>query len=283
MIKDLQKHIDKIMNEQNNRGISEFEGYSPIEMTHILYNTFEERSPINLIALNKNDFEQIPIMKQILYFVNLIQKDGEIKLTQKGFLPTKIVADLCSQEFLMDERIDYLKTNVYKESDSMSATLTRIIMDLSGFVKKRNNKISLTKSGEKILSDYNMLFRTIISVYCTRFNWAYFDGYGDNKIGQLGFGFSLILLSKYGAQKRIDDFYYDKYFNAYPKLITDSPPTRYGYKFQDHKKCYSLRSFDRFMKYFGLIKIEQEKWDSEKFIFKTELFDRLIKCTPHNK
>ena len=271
------------MNDQNNRGISEFEGYSPIEMTKILYYTFEDRSPINFIPLNKKDYEQIPIIKQILYFTNLIQKNGEIKLTQKGFLPTKIVTDLCNQEFLLDERIVYSKTRVYKESDSMAATLARIIMDLSRLVKKRNNKISLTKSGEKILSDYNMLFRTIIAVYCTRFNWAYFDGYGDNKIGQFGFGFSLILLSKYGHQKRVDDFYSDKYFKAYPKLITDSPPTKYGNKFKNPKKCYSLRSFDRFMKYFGLVKIEQEKWDSEKYICKTELFDRLIKCTPHNK
>lgn len=282
MIDELQRHVDKVMNKQNNQGLPNFEGYSPIEMTKVLYYTFEEGSPINLMPLSIKDYEQIPIMKQILYFTNLIQKKGEIKLTQKGFLPTKIVFDLCSQEFLMDERIDHSKTTFYKESDSMSATLTRIIMDLSGFVKKRNNKISLTKLGEKTLSHYDTLFRTIIAVYCTRFNWAYFDGYGDNKIGQLGFGFSLILLSKYGHQKRVDDFYSDKYFKAYPKMITDSPPTRYGHGFKDPKKCYSLRSFDRFMKYFGLVIIEQENWDSEKYIYKTELFDRLIKCTPHN-
>ena len=116
MIDELQRHIDKIMNEQNNRGFSEFEGYSAIDMTKILYYTFEDRSPINLMHLNIKDYEQIPIIKQILYFANLIQKNGEIKLTQKGFLPTKIVADLCSQEFLMDERIDYSKTNSTQQS-----------------------------------------------------------------------------------------------------------------------------------------------------------------------
>jgi hypothetical protein len=282
MIEEMQRHIDKLMNEQNNQRISEFEGYSPIEMTKILYYPFEDGSPINFKPLNTETYEQIPIIKQILYLANLIQNNVEIKLTQKGFLPTKIVTDLCSNEFLLDERIDYSRARVYKESDSMTATLTRIIMDLSRLVKKRNNKISLTKSVEKILSDYSILFKTIITVYCTRFNWAYFDGYGDNNIGQLGFGFSLILLSKYGHQKRVDDFYSDKYFKAFPKLITDSPPTRYGHRFKDPKRCYSLRSFDRFMKYFGLVKIEQEKWDSEKYIRKTELFDKLIKCTPHN-
>ncbi|MEA3448880.1 MAG: hypothetical protein U9Q98_10635 [Bacteroidota bacterium] len=280
MIDELQRRIDKVMNEQNNQGLPDFEGYSPIEMTRILYYTFEDQSPIRFVLLNKKDYEKIPIVKQILYFANLIQKNGEIKLTQKGFLPTKIVADLCSQEFLMDERMRYAKT--YKEADSMSATLTRIIMDLSGLIKKRNNKISLTKNGEKQLSDTDKLFKTIITAYCKRFNWAYFDAYGDNNIGQFGFGFSIILLSKYGYEKRLDEFYFDKYLNAFPKLIAESPPTRYGHKFKDPKRCYSLRTFDRFMDYFGLVKIEQEKWDSEKYICKTELFDRLVKCTPHN-
>ncbi len=58
MIDELQEHIDKIINEQNNRGISEFEGYSPFEMQFILYDTFEERSPIQLTKLT--DFTNFP-------------------------------------------------------------------------------------------------------------------------------------------------------------------------------------------------------------------------------
>jgi len=33
-----------------------------------------------------------------------------------------------------------------------------------------------------------------------KFNWAHLDGYGENNIGELKFGFSLILLNKYGAE-----------------------------------------------------------------------------------
>ena len=42
--------------------------------------------------------------------------------------------------------------------------------------------------------------------------------------------------------------------------------------------CYSIRTFKGFLEFFGLTKIESEKkWGDEKYIFKTELFDRLIK------
>jgi hypothetical protein len=50
-------------------------------------------------------------------------------------------------------------------------------------------------------------------------------------------------------------------------------------------RCYSIRSFERFLDFFGLIKIDAEskEFDSKKYIIKTDLFDKLIKCTPHNR
>jgi hypothetical protein len=49
---ELQRHIDEIMNEMNNRGLPDFEGYSPIEMHHIIYDTFSDNSPIQLSKLS---------------------------------------------------------------------------------------------------------------------------------------------------------------------------------------------------------------------------------------
>jgi len=126
-----------------------------------------------------------------------------------------------------------------------------------------------------------LIFKTIT----TKFNWAYYDGYGDDQIGQLGFGFSLILMSKYGKDEHLDQFYADKYFKAFPDLIESDSLT--GFETGDRRstKCYSLRTFDRFLVYFGLIKIKmaEKSWDSDKFIIKTQLFDKLIKVQPHNK
>jgi hypothetical protein len=282
-LKDIQRHIGQVMNEQNNRSIPEFEGYSPFEMHQILHFTFGKDSPIQLQKLSDTDYKRIPILNQIKYLTDLINKNGEIKLTNKGFLPTKIVSGLYNQGYLKDEHIEKGISKLYKETDSMTINLTRILIELGGLARKRNGKLILTKTSRKILEDNHELLQMILLTFATKFNWAYYDGYGENQIGQLGYGFSLILLSKYGQEKRLDSFYAERYFKAYPQLLESIEPD-YDTLERYTARCYSIRTFERFLGYFGLIKIDKQRrgLDSITYITKTDLFDRLIKCTPHN-
>ena len=280
---DLQKHIDQVMNEQNNREIPEFEGYSPFEMHHILHFTFEPNSPINLQNLADSDCLKCPMFNLVKYFLDLVKSKGEIKLTAKGFLPTKIVQDIYNQGFLEEYQFSSGISKLYKESDSLTVNLTRLLSELAGLTKKRNGKISLTKTGEKIASDNQKLIDLIFKTMTQKFSWAYYDHYENEQIGQFGFGFSLILLSKYGAEKQLDNFYSDKYIKAFPQFLESINPT-YGTIEEYAGNCYSVRTFERFMHFFGLVKIEKEgkMLDRMKFIIKTELFDKLIKVRPHN-
>lgn len=282
-IKELQRHLDELTNKQNDLGLANFEGYSPFEMQYILYDTFGENSPIELSQLTTSEYKRIPMLNQIKYLLDIIANSGELKLTAKGFLPTKIVADIYSQGFIKDEMIESGFTKLYKETDSNSINLTRNLIVIAGLAKKRNGKISLTKKGEKIYSDNFDLLKLIIETFGRKFNWAYYDGYGDNQIGQLGFGFSLILLSKYGFEKQLDNFYSNKYFKAFPMLMDNIQPLYFDTNRNQADTCYSLRTFDRFLDYFGLIKIEvaNRSWDADKHIIKTELFNKLIKVRPH--
>lgn len=91
-LKDIHRHIDKVMNDQNNRSIPEFEGYSPFEMHQILHFIFGKDSPIQLQKISDTDYIRIPILYQIKYLMDLIDKTGEVKLTKMGSLPTKIVS-----------------------------------------------------------------------------------------------------------------------------------------------------------------------------------------------
>jgi len=283
-LKNLQKHIDQAMNEQNNRSIPEFEGYSPFEMYQILYFTFGKDSPIQLQKLSDSDYKKIPILNQIKYLTDVISKNGEVKLTSKGFLPTKIVSDLYQQGFLKDKDIESGISKLYKETDSKTVNLTRILIELGGLAKKRNGKLSLTKTSKNILGDNHELLRLILLTFAAKFNWAYYDGYGENQIGQLGNGFSMILLSKYGHENRLNSFYAEKYFKAFP-LLLDTVAPNYGTLERFSTNCYSLRTFERFLDYFGLVNIDRQGkgLDSKTYITKTDLYDRLINCTPHNK
>lgn len=272
------------MNEQNNRMMPDFEGYSPSEMYNLIHFPFGPDSPISIQKISESDYSKIPMLNQMKYFLNLIKNAGEIKLTAKGFLPTKVVKEIYGQEFLEEMFITSGLYQLYKESDSLTVNLTRILAQIARLTKKRHGKLSLTKNGEKIISDNGKLLDLIINTITTKFNWAYYDGYRDDQIGQLGFGFSLIMLHKYGKTKRQDAFYAKKYFRAFPAFIDPEFPSNLTNPEMESSGCYSLRTFDRFLDYFGLIKIEtvEKKWDSDKYITKTDLFDKLIKVHPHN-
>ncbi len=279
---DLQKHVNKLMINQNNRSILAFEGYSPFEMHHILHFTFGDESPLKLKKLSDSEYKKVPILNQIKYVLELIKKNGEIKLTQKGYFSTKIVSEIYQQGFLKDELIEIGIIKLYKETDSITVNLTRILLGLCGLTIKRKDKLYMTKLSNEIIGDNEALLRLILLTYATKFNWAYFDGYGENKIGDLGYGFSLILLSKYGHKKQLDSFYAKKYFEAFPLLLESINPN-YGTLDVYASNCYSIRTFERFLYYFGLIKIDVEKngYESINYITKTDLFDRLINCLPH--
>ena len=278
---DIRKYIDDIMLEQNNRAMPEFEGYSPFEMHQLLYYTYGTDRPVRLQKLSNPCYEKIPMLNQIKYLMRLIDEAGEMKLTLKGFLPTKVVADIYRQGFIKDELIEAGIYKLYKETDCMAINLARILLKLARLTRKRYGKISLTKAAKKIRNDNHELLRLILKTFTTKFNWAYYDNYSEGQIGQLGFGFSLILLSKYGAERRTDKFYAKKYLKAFPDLLASVQPI-YGTPEEEAYNCYSVRTFDRFLDYFGLIAIEQERiFSSPKYITKTDLFDRLIHIEPH--
>lgn len=281
---EIKKQLKKELDSLNSREVDSFEGLSPFEMHFLLYDTFGENSPIEITELSLKDYEKIPLLNQVKYLLKIIEEKKELKLTAKGNLPTKYVADIYNQGFLKDESIEKGYARLYKEEDCMSINLTRILIELSGLVKKRKNKLSLTKKGWLAIANSCDLFSIIFQTFGKEFNWAYFDRYGNNQVGQFGFSFSLILLSKLGSKKRNDFYYANKYFKAFPELINQVNVNPYTTQEEDAFQCYSLRTFDRFLEYFGVIKIDCiNRYNSEKFITKTKLFDKLIKIKPHTK
>ncbi|MFA7325374.1 MAG: hypothetical protein WC121_01800 [Candidatus Kapaibacterium sp.] len=281
-IEDLQKEIDKIMNEQNDRGIPDFEGYSPNEMTQILYSTFEKDSKIILQELTDEEYNKIPILNQIKYLMNLISESGELKLTATGALPPKVVSELYNQGFLVERTFEAGISKLTKEIDSITVSLTRILTELSGIAKKRAGKLSLTKKGEKLLKDNSKLLELIFKTFTTKFSWAYYDYFKNNQIGQFGFGFSLILISKYGNKRQDVNYFAEKYLIAFPNLVEDKLDEYFESFESQSYYCYSVRTFNRFLDYFSLISIDKSEKDifGPTYIKKTELFDKLIKIVP---
>ncbi len=286
-MEDLNLKMGEFFRTQNNSPRPDLEGYSSIEMHKILHFTFDADSPIRFNRLDSHEYAQIPILRQVKRLAEIIAQNGQIKLTTAGYLPIKIVQELYPLG-APDEMIENGISKLGKEADCTPVHLVRLLTEVSGITKKRKGILSLTAAGTKNITDDSKLFDSILKGFCQKFNWHYFDNYSDNEqsgtIGQLGFGFSLILLSKYGNTERSERYYADKYFKAFPMLLETVHPT-YG-TVQDYCfNCYCLRTFERFLYQFGLVEIKKGKriLQEETCIKKTPLFDRLISIAPHRE
>jgi hypothetical protein len=111
----LNQRLKIIQNRYNNTGQDRFEGLSPEQMQGLLYGQWGE----NLITINPQKFDgnDIPIIKQIKYFLNIVKTNHEIKLTKVGNMPPAIVKDIYSQRFITDSMIEIGITKLTKETD----------------------------------------------------------------------------------------------------------------------------------------------------------------------
>ncbi len=277
--RELNKHIEKLIEDQNRRTLKQFEGYSPEEMHHLLYSCFSAESPVKLNRLEEEVYLNIPMLRQVKYLAEIIAESGELQLTKTGGLPVKVVADLYGQGFLKDEEIERGLYKLYKESSSITVQLTRILIEITGLAHKRKGKLKLSAKSSKVLSSNELLLHLLLETFINKFNWAYFDGYQENGIGSVGIGYTLAMLSKYGKDSRPDHFYAQKYFTAFPALMENLEP-KFGTPEQYASACYSIRTFSRFLVFFGLIDIHsnEDRYMAPRSISTTELFDQLIFC-----
>jgi hypothetical protein len=264
-INELNKIMKISVDKYNNTGIDDFNGLSPEIMYNLLHRSWGE----NIIKINpgKHYGDDIPIIKQIKYFISIINEIGEIKLTKAGYLPPIIVKEIYSKKIIIDRMIELGVTKLTKEEDVDNILLTRILCDLAGIIKKRNNKISLTNNAIKII-DSNEIFEKILYAAFKKYNWAYFDYFENTEIGQFGNNYSLYLLCKYGNEWKEDDFYANLYFKAFPHIIGNE-------KAESSYAFYVNRTFRHMLKYFGFIEYKESKLDIGK-IRTTDLFRKYI-------
>lgn len=139
---NINEELREISNKINSRGIDDFEGLSPIQMSNILYNSFEKDSIIKIYQkADDKTLNKIGFLMLTEYFLNLIEKQKELKLTNSGYLPVKIVKELYNTKFIFEDSIESGFNKLTKEKDSMIITLLRIISDLAKFTKIRENRL----------------------------------------------------------------------------------------------------------------------------------------------
>jgi hypothetical protein len=264
----------------NNNPSEELDGLSPNKMHQLLYNTFDKNSPVRFRDDIKPDLlHSIPFFELSRKYLEFIQKEQLLKLTPKGNLPRKICTEMYNYRIIPNNYIEKGIIKLSRERDWIVITTIKIVNILAGLTKKRNNKISLTRKGENLLSGKKRieLFKTIFKAFILKFNWAFNDMFDENQVGQLGIGYTMRLVSRYGDDEKLFNFYSDKYLLAFPKLLEcvknwfTSPKTTF-------ELCFYMRSFDRFLAWFNFIQTRTEgKYPNlNKYLKKTPILEKIF-------
>lgn len=276
------EELEAFMEFENRRPIPEIDNLSPQDMEHILYQPFEDVSPIQWKApLDENVItREVPFFQLIRAYLKMVEEAGQMKLTPKGNLQVKVCRELYALGLIKEDNIERGYTKFSKESDSMVLQTVRIIADLAGITKKRQGKVSLTAKGKKLLDKPDLLFRAIFQTYYQKFNWEYHDLYEDNGHIQNTFGYLLYLLLQYGKEEKNLEFYVEKHMLAFPMIahMLDpfelfSSPEKYIYD------CIHTRVFSRFLNWFGFVEERttgKKFLDREYFIRTTDTFRKIM-------
>jgi hypothetical protein len=234
----MQSFIDRY----NNSPLEDFDGLSPVQMDALLRGEFHE----SLIHVTDSETvrDDIPLARQVGLLLTAVDAPNGVKLTPAGYLPVALVKSLYSEFPEKDHAIESGITKLRLEAECEPVHLTRIISDLAGYLRKRQGRLYVTRKGKAYLGQPGLLTE-LLTVFGEKYHLGYLDAYPSEYIGQVGYRYSLYLLSKYGGEQRPETFYAQKYLRAFPNLRSSNDD-------QD-ARCYGLRTFSRFFRYFGFL------------------------------
>ena len=247
----------------------------PHIIERIMVTAFYPKGVIGLNRLDEDDLEQIPILRQVVCLCQFIREEnGPLKLTNTGNLPLKVVREMYLKGVRDWYYTKYPEKRI-RETDVRFVMIARDLATVSGIIRKRNNALLLTRKGEKLLADRQLLLETLIRDFVHLFDLSRYDGYEFTPgLGFRDAGLSLLVFDRVRRQmpgESPSDMDYAKgYFDMRPDF----------YEGMRSIDCYLFRTYQNFMELFGLVTTDQ-KWNREEnrmimTIQPTPLFDRMI-------
>ena len=280
---DIYKQIEAEVLLRNNSPIADFENLSPTNFHYILYDTYNENSPVHFHKHIENQtLDKVPLFRVVEDFIRIIEREKFIKLTPLGALPKKVMVELYDKKYIYDELIEIGITKLWKEQDCIAILSTKIVTEIAGITKRINGKMTLTKKGTTFLKLENRqaFFELFITTFADKFNWSFNDGYPEKPIGQIGWTFTVYLLEKYGKHFQSESFYAEKYLKALPDFLNEFETNGYRPQNELFASCYGVRTFQRFLEWFGLVETDREirkKWNEDLKIKATDILTKIFR------
>lgn len=279
-LEEVQAKLDRFTRERNAAPQAAFHGLSPEQMYLLLNRPFDSphlASFIDPLAVEP----EAPVS---WLFTALVEGIGEkgVKATAKGNLPRSLCRQIAAEYpvgHFVQGRSLHLRTN--KEDDFYDLHVVRLVAEMAGMIRNYKGRFVLTGRCRDVLKKSGMsgVYPRLLRTFVEQFNWGYGDGFEELLFIQKSFVFSLYLLHRYGEQERNNFFYENAYLNAFPMLLNEIAPTSYCSVEDTLGRCYMLRTFERFMVFFGLACMTPTKDDCyvrETLITKTPLLQNVV-------
>lgn len=252
-LKQLQDRLKQIESRINSRGIDDFLGLSPSQMHIIFYERLEDSRSIVRFneAFDQSLLETVPVVQRVRLLLKLIGEAGEAKATQKGYLPKKIV------NALYDNPFSDRSFTVPSEGYVLDVLALRHAVTKCGWLRKKNEKFTLTKSGRRIFESgfTTSNYVTLLKHWIKGYNWSFADGYPECALVQQASVFLLYILHKRASELFPSASCGDLFIKAFPMVLEGLPegPVLPSTPERTVARIIRLRFLERFAKYFGLI------------------------------
>lgn len=273
-LEDANAHIAALQADYNEAPKRAFCGLSPVAMNALLYSPFEAPEQIRFHPTTSHE-QYSDLFRVAREMMRLIDKQG-IKATGKGNLPLTICRELIPQ---FDrggyDQLILSGGRFRSEEDLPPLHHVKLLLETVGLLTTDRGRFQLTADGQRLQhpGHQSELYFSLFKAATTQFNWAYFDRYPDFDSVQQGWIFSLYLLDCYGRESRPADLYARLFVDAFPQDLED-PDIGHLNAFDSLKRCFILRTLNRWAEPLGLCRIERRKRESQYG------YDELVTATP---
>ncbi len=272
--KELKQELSQFFHSYNERPIDDFLSLSPTQMRSILDNLFSLKNDFFIFEYGSHfekQIKEVPFLEQAFYFLNRLYESGAMKATQKGNLPKFFVMEFYQKFFSKEE----LFFTPHKEDDLPEVKRLRYILNMTGLIKKRQNKFYLTKKGTSLIKDKKIkeLFNELVLTFFNKWNWGVFDGYSELSLIQASAVFNVHLLNKRAKNWISGEELGGVFLKAFPDLIFNVDKKSYFDPKMEVINCFTIRFLERVCLPLGFLdKKKKGRGINRKNYYKLSLF-----------
>ncbi len=222
-----------------------------------------------------------PLLRSVTTLLESIDEKKGVKLTARGFLPTKLVQAIVEVGVTESEKRFASMNKRFYEEEHLSAGMARVVSEVLEFVKLEKNKLLLTKKAQEFLSlsihqRYIVLLNIMFGL-----NIGYFDRYQEAECVHSSSVIMLQFLRDRSKEYREVEVYVAMLLELYPFLEENIERLELELSSSDtfdiFVKISQTRLFERVYLPLGLVDMKIGSSYEEKDLFaKTQLLDTLI-------